>query len=206
MARSACPDAQQPASPDVLVSLCSLARNVFAYSSCSTLTLTHQSGFASLLLAGAVCSSAASTDLRGGRWVTIVPTATASGTVTATLNDTPFFNYAGSFTAAVSFLQSRGVAVTLRPGLNFISVSGSAGSCSASNSMTMMYEPLSDLGKNKGAPDDGLSCEPSNKQGHPINAAIGNKYQHEEDIRGVGAFRGSPGILSKIAKTHLTIC
>lgn len=39
-----------------------------------------------------------------------------SGTVTATLNGTPFFNYSGSFTTAVSFLQSRGVAVTLRKG------------------------------------------------------------------------------------------
>lgn len=112
-----------------------------------------------------------------------------SGTVTATLNGSPFFNYSGSFTAAVSFLQSRGVAVTLRPGPNFISVSGSAGSCSASDSMTVMYDPLLDLGKNKGAPDDGLSCEePSKKQGNPINSAIGNKYQQEEDFRGTGAF------------------
>ena len=42
--------------------------------------LTHQGGFASLLLARAVCSSAASTDLCGGRRVTIVPTATAART------------------------------------------------------------------------------------------------------------------------------
>jgi len=35
-----------------------------------------RSGFASTPLVGAVCSNAARTDLCGGRWVTIVPTAT----------------------------------------------------------------------------------------------------------------------------------
>ena len=112
-----------------------------------------------------------------------------SGTVTATLNGSPFFTYAGSFTAAVSFLQSRGVAVTLRPGLNFLAVSGNAGSCSASDSMTVLYDPLMDLAGNKGDPDDGLSCaEPSKKQSNPINVAIGNKYQQETDFRGAGTF------------------
>lgn len=38
------------------------------------------------------------------------------------------------------------------------------------------------------APDDALSCEPSKQQGNPINAAIGNKYQKEEDLRGAGVF------------------
>ncbi|AFP30852.1 hypothetical protein MRBBS_1915 [Marinobacter sp. BSs20148] len=112
-----------------------------------------------------------------------------SGTVTATINGTPFFNYSGSFTAAVSFLQSRGVAVTLRPGLNFLSVSGSAGSCRAFDKMTVLYEPELELSKNKGAPDDGLSCNsPAKQQGNPINASIGNKYQAEEDYRREGTF------------------
>ncbi|MCX2836385.1 DUF6531 domain-containing protein [Microbulbifer thermotolerans] len=62
------------------------------------------------------------------------------GSVTATLNGSVFFSYSGSFTAAVSFLQSRGVAVTLQPGENFLSVTGSAGSCSAADSMTITYE------------------------------------------------------------------
>lgn len=43
----------------------------------------RQKGFTSILLAGAVCSSAASTDLCWGWWVTIVPTATdATSSVT----------------------------------------------------------------------------------------------------------------------------
>ena len=53
------------------------------------------------------------------------------GTVTATLNGTTFFNYSGSFTAAVSFLQTRGVGVTLKEGSNVLNVVGSVGSCSA---------------------------------------------------------------------------
>ncbi len=112
-----------------------------------------------------------------------------AGTVTATLNGAPFFNYSGSFTAAVSFLQSRGVGVTLRPGLNFLSVSGSAGGCSASDSMTVMYSPDVDLSKNNGEPDDSLSCDaPSPSKGNPINIAIGNKYQEEFDYIGGGSF------------------
>jgi YD repeat-containing protein len=112
-----------------------------------------------------------------------------SGTVTARLNGASFFNYSGSFTAAVSFLQSRGVGVTLRPGLNFLSVSGSAGGCSASDSMTIMYSPDVDLSKNKGDPGDNLSCDaPSSSQGNPVDVSIGNKYQEEADFIGGGSF------------------
>ena len=60
-----------------------------------------------------------------------------AGTVTATLNGSPFFNYSGSFTAVVSFLEGRGVPVTLRPGPNYLAVSGSVGGCGASDYMTV---------------------------------------------------------------------
>ncbi|WP_407364148.1 DUF6531 domain-containing protein [Pseudomonas luteola] len=105
-----------------------------------------------------------------------------SGTVTATLNGQPFFNYSGSFTAAVSFLQSRGVPVTLRAGNNFLAVTGSAGGCSASDSMTITYDPVIKQAKNKGKPDP-MSCQVAN----PINAAVGNKYQEESDYTPSGA-------------------
>lgn len=97
------------------------------------------------------------------------------GTVTATLNGAPFFNYSGSFTAAVTFLQGQGVGVTLRPGLNFLFVRGSVGGCSASDTMTISYEPEVTQSKNKGTPPQ-ESC-----QGNPINIAVGNKYQIEVD-------------------------
>ncbi len=110
------------------------------------------------------------------------------GTVTATLNGTPFFNYSGSFTAAVSFLETRGVSVNLREGNNFFSVSGSAGGCSATDSMNLFYDPEVTLGKNKGEPET-LACDaPSNSQGNPINTAIGNKFQKEEDYRANGPY------------------
>lgn len=97
------------------------------------------------------------------------------GTVTATLNGSSFFNYSGSFTAAVSFLEGRGVGVTLRPGLNFLFVRGSVGGCSASDTMTISYEPELIQSKNNGAPP------PESCQGNPINVAVGNKYQAEVD-------------------------
>jgi hypothetical protein len=108
------------------------------------------------------------------------------GTVTATLNGNTIFNYSGSFTAAVSFLQSAGVPVTLRPGLNYFGVSGSVGGCGASDAMTVMYDPAVDLGKNKGSGKDDVGCnssEPSKTGGNPIVFSIGNKYQEEEDYR-----------------------
>lgn len=111
------------------------------------------------------------------------------GTVTAKLNGTTIFNHSGSFTAAVSFMESRGVPVTLRPGLNYFSVSGSVGGCGASDSMTVLYDLEVDQGKNKGEPEDDLSCDtPSPRQGNPLNIAIGNKFQREEDFRGAGPY------------------
>jgi YD repeat-containing protein len=100
-----------------------------------------------------------------------------AGTVTATLNGASFFNYSGSFTAAVTFLQSRGVGVTLRPGLNFLYVNGSVGGCTATDTMTVMYEPELIQSKNKGAPP------PESCQFNPINIAVGNKYQNETDFQ-----------------------
>ena len=94
------------------------------------------------------------------------------GTVTATLNGSSFFNYSGSFTAAVSFLEGRGVGVTLRPGLNFLFVRGSVGGCSASDTMTISYEPELIQSKNNGAPP------PESCQGNPINVAVGLSLIH----------------------------
>lgn len=112
-----------------------------------------------------------------------------SGTVTATLNGAPFFNYSGSFTAAVSFLQSRGVPVTLRRGQNFLFVSGSVGGCSASDAMTITFDPEITQSKNKGEPDN-PSCQSNAVNpavGNPINAAVGNKFQREIDYQNATA-------------------
>jgi hypothetical protein len=63
-----------------------------------------------------------------------------AGTVTATLNGSPFFNYSGSFIAVVSFLEGRGVPVTLRPGPNYLAVSGSVGGCGTSDCRQRVVE------------------------------------------------------------------
>lgn len=106
------------------------------------------------------------------------------GTVTATLNGTAFFSQSGSFTAMVSFLESRGVAVNLRPGANYFSVKGSVGGCSASASMTVYYDtsaviPIKNLGDGATDPTHG----PSTCVANPINFAMGAKVQEEEDYR-----------------------
>ena len=50
------------------------------------------------------------------------PEAGDYGTVTATLNGVTFFTVSGSFSYAMSIFETRGVAVTLRPGANHIAV------------------------------------------------------------------------------------
>jgi len=113
------------------------------------------------------------------------------GSVVATLNGATIFTYSGSFTTAISFLQGRGVGVTLRPGLNFISASGSVGGCSASDSITVYYDSKNEiiLAKNLGAPAVLPSCNiPNSFVGNPINVALGNKFQKEEDISGSGTY------------------
>lgn len=106
--------------------------------------------------------------------VTIIGTGGASsedgdqGTVTATLNGVTIFNYSGSFTVATSFLQSQGVSVSLKEGVNTVNVSGSVGSCSASDSISIVYEPAQspvNLGEN-----------PYNNTCRPMNIATGNKF------------------------------
>lgn len=105
------------------------------------------------------------------------------GTVTATLNGTRFFTYSGSFTAVVSFFQSAGVGVTLRPGANYLHVAGSVGGCSASDSMTLYYDTTSLIPrKNKGT--GAYRSGPPSCAGNPINFALGNKVQEEEDYLG----------------------
>ena len=106
------------------------------------------------------------------------------GTVTATLNGTTFFSQSGSFTAMVSFLQSRGVSVNLRPGANYFSVKGSVGSCSASDSMTVYYDTSAVVPiKNLGSGETDQAGGPPTCAGNPINFAMGIKVQEEEDYR-----------------------
>ncbi|WP_418120625.1 RHS repeat-associated core domain-containing protein [Variovorax sp. 350MFTsu5.1] len=109
-----------------------------------------------------------------------------AGTVTATLNGSPFFNYSGSFTAVVSFLEGRGVPVTLRPGPNYLAVSGSVGGCSASDYMTVYYD-TSDVIPRKNKGDGTERNGPQSCTGNPINFAMGNKVQEEEDYRSASA-------------------
>lgn len=104
------------------------------------------------------------------------------GTVTATLNGSTFFAYSGSFTAVVSFLESAGVNVTLRPGPNYLFVSGSVGGCGASDSMTVYYD-TTDLIPEKNKGDGSDRNGPPTCAGNPINFAMGNKVQEEEDYR-----------------------
>ncbi|WKL15231.1 DUF6531 domain-containing protein [Comamonas testosteroni] len=107
------------------------------------------------------------------------------GTVTATLNGVPFFNYSGSFTAAVAFLEGRGVPVTMRVGQNRLSVTGSVGGCSASDDMTVLYEPATPAPKLAKALGNGRDDLGNNQAcsvaGNPINFSVGNKYQEETD-------------------------
>lgn len=107
-----------------------------------------------------------------------------AGTVSATLNGTTFFSQSGSFTAVVSFLQSRGVPVTLRPGANYLAVSGSVGGCSASDFMTVYYD-TTDLIPRKNKGDGTERNGPQSCTGNPINFALGNKVQEEEDFLSV---------------------
>lgn len=124
------------------------------------------------------------------------------GTVTATLNGATFFSYSGSFTAVVSFLESRGIDVTLREGANYFFVAGSVGGCSASDAMTVYYDtsdviPLKnngsggpDGGGGGGGPDGSGGGGPPTCAGNPINFAMGNKVQEEEIYR--SAIEGYP--------------
>ncbi|MCR8960605.1 DUF6531 domain-containing protein [Variovorax sp. S2] len=109
-----------------------------------------------------------------------------AGTVTATLNGSPFFSYSGSFTAVVSFLEGRGVPVTLREGPNYLAVSGSVGGCGASDYMTVYYD-TTDLAPRKNKGDGTERNGPQSCTGNPINFAMGNKVQEEEDFRSASA-------------------
>lgn len=100
----------------------------------------------------------------------------AAGSATATVNGRTFFSYSGVFTAQMNFGGGASAVATLQPGVNVLSVSGSASGCSASDSMVVHYEPLPGPGQSKiGAPTD-PNCS------NPINGAGGNKYQHEVDL------------------------
>ncbi|ODS25032.1 hypothetical protein AB835_00565 [Candidatus Endobugula sertula] len=112
------------------------------------------------------------------------------GSVTATLNGTTVLSFSGSFSTATSFFGSRGVSVTLQPGVNIFNARGSVGGCSAS--VSMVYEPEESPSNN------GYS---SNNTCHPINISTGNKFFSELQYSGSGA---SPLILSKAYNSNST--
>ena len=96
----------------------------------------------------------------------------AIGTVTATVNGTPFFQQTGTFTTLINFFGTGSASVNLKEGPNLITVSGSVQGCSATDSMVIYYEP--DINTpNK------MAGEPQVCTGNPVNIATGNKYQEE---------------------------
>lgn len=164
----------------VIAGLCLLVGPwVAANTSACTLNFTSPGYGASVTSSGITVFGQGGADAKDGD----------SGTVTASLNSTTIFNYSGSFTAAVNFLESRGVGVSLRPGNNFFTVSGSAGSCSASDTMTVFYDPAVVLAKNLGKGNDDLSCHAASLTvADPISTSIGNVYEEEQDYKGGGSF------------------
>ena len=102
--------------------------------------------------------------------------------MTATLNGQVFFRQSGVFTSLIQFLGSGSASVTLQPGANLFSVQGSAGSCSASDTMVVYYTPPP-LPEKKGSGPP-RECNGSN----PICGGTGNKYQREIDYVGAGVF------------------
>ena len=104
------------------------------------------------------------------------------GTVTATINGQVFFSQSGTFTTLINFLGSGAASVSLRAGANVLNVSGSAGACSASDSMVVYYTPPPPPEqKAAGAPQ---ICNGTN----PIDGGNGNKFQTERDYVGAGPF------------------
>ena len=102
------------------------------------------------------------------------------GQVSATLNGVVFFQRSGVFTQLIDFFGSGAASVTLKPGANTLTVSGSVSGCSASDTAVVFYDPNpTKTKKNQGAQN---MCNGTN----PINGGTGNKYQLETDYEGVG--------------------
>ena len=99
------------------------------------------------------------------------------GHVIATLNGKTIFRYSGSFRTATTFLRSRGVRITLQAGINTIDVSGSVGSCRASHSISLLYEPT--VAANNMGHSPHSTCQ-------PINIATGNKFFAQHTWSGTG--------------------
>ena len=106
------------------------------------------------------------------------------GTVTATLNGAVFFQRSGTFTTLISFLGSGAATVSLRQGANYFQVVGSAGNCSASDSMVVYHTTKSQDDANRKNGGDHNTCNGTN----PVNGGTGNKFQVETDYRGGGDF------------------
>jgi len=106
------------------------------------------------------------------------------GTVTATLNGVVIFQRSGTFTTLLNFFGSGAASVTLRPGANYFQVSGSAGGCSASDSMVVYHASKAQDDQTRKNGGDRNTCNGTN----PVNSGTGNKFQVEVDYQGGGAF------------------
>jgi YD repeat-containing protein len=107
-----------------------------------------------------------------------------SGTVTATLNGVVIFQQTGRITTLINFFGSGAASATLRPGANYFQVSGSAGGCSASDSMVVYHVPKAQDDQTRKNAGDRNTCNGTN----PVNSGTGNKFQVEVDYQGGGAF------------------
>jgi YD repeat-containing protein len=109
----------------------------------------------------------------------------AVGSASATVNGRVFFRQTGTFTALLNFFGSGSAAAGLDRGVNTLKVTGSVSGCSASDTITVIYEPPPDQPnppKDNGRSPDPLNCGAAN----PCNPSTGNKYQREVDYAGSG--------------------
>lgn len=135
-----------------------------------------------------------------------------TGTVTALLNGSVIFERTGTFTTAMTFFRTRGVSITLEQGANQLSVQGSVGGCSASDGMTLYYEPEPETETDVDWDNGQVSCSASDdpdaqcptitldethapcddtdsvstEVGNPIDCGSGQKIQTEIDYPGFG--------------------
>ncbi|MGH8569064.1 MAG: DUF6531 domain-containing protein, partial [Gammaproteobacteria bacterium] len=159
---------------------------------CSTLALLFSVVGTSAVDTAQACSLQFTSPARGSTVMsaTVGVSGTGSGTanpgdlgqVTATVNGRVFFQRSGVFTNLIQFLGSGAASVTLEPGANHFTVQGSAGSCSATDSMVVYYTPPPPPEKKGSGPP--RECNGSN----PICGGTGNKYQREIDYVGAGVF------------------
>ena len=122
------------------------------------------------------------------------------GSATASVNGRVFFSQSGTFTSLINFLGSGAASATLDPGVNRLVVTGSVSGCSASDSITVVYQPPANQpnpAKNAGTHDDRGNCP----AGNPCDPATGNKVQREVDYR---AAQRLPLALERVYNSAIT--